>query len=62
MSQRAGFGEAPQQAFSRGRGPAKMASVSTLAQLAGSGPTNFAWGYMRFAFQVYFRYNRLNGR
>ena len=34
----AGFGEAPQQAFSRGLGPVKMASVSTLALLAVTRP------------------------
>ena len=62
LSRSAGFGEAPQQAFLRPPRAAKIASVATLALLAVSAPPNFAWVYVRFAFQVYFRYNRSNDR
>ena len=55
---KAGFGEAPQQAFLRPSQAAKIASVATLALLAVSAfPGNFALVYMAFAFHICFLYN-----
>ena len=55
---KAGFGEAPQQAFLRPSRDAKIASVATLALLAVSAfPGNFALVYMAFAFHICFLYN-----
>lgn len=55
---KAGFGEAPQQAFLRPSRAAKIASVATLALLAVSAfPGNFALVYMAFAFHICFLYN-----
>ena len=55
-----GFGEAPQQAFLRPSRAAKIASVATLALLAGSALPYFVRFYARFAFEVHFRYNLFN--
>ena len=55
---KAGFGEAPQQAFLQPSRDAKIASVATLALLAVSAfPGNFALVYMAFAFHICFLYN-----
>lgn len=59
-SRSAGFGEAPQQAFLRPSRAAKIASVATLALLAGSALPYFVRFYARFAFEVHFRYNLFN--